>query len=520
MKNFWLGLHGGVKMVLIAGLIFGLGYFAFSKGWMDSILKTKKTTANTSANEKLSSDEQGDVRRIGVVTFAGYAGGEYFNEGFKASKESRFYKDYGMLVEFVLIDDFNASREAFKSGKIDLLWQTADAFPTESPGMSDLNPQVSWQSDWSRGADAIVSTRTIKSAQDLRGKTIAVAPMTPSQTFLLNALSASNLTMDDVTIKEVANAIDAADLFKKGQVDAAVVWSPDDEDCVKQVKGSRILMSTATAKNIIADVFMCKKEFFDNHFDELVNIYEGWMIGAREINADKNGAREKAAQILADGLNSPIEFCRNGLSKVRLCTHGDNKNFFNTNFDGVNGEELYSTMSTMFTKAGVIKGKIPSWRLVSNSDVVTAAEKRGKLNTPEDAAEGATKFQPISNEVAEKMEAISSKKVSITFNTGSFSLSDDAKQTIDEEFGQLSKGFSGARIRVEGNTDNTGNAAQNKTLSRQRAQAVADYLIRTYNFDENRLIVVGNGSNKPVDDNSTTEGKKANRRTDFEFISE
>jgi NitT/TauT family transport system substrate-binding protein len=50
--------------------------------------------------------------------------------------------------------------------------------------------------------------------------------MTPSHTFLLWLLEAGNLTYDDIMPVKVANAIDAADLFKKGQVDAAVVWSP------------------------------------------------------------------------------------------------------------------------------------------------------------------------------------------------------------------------------------------------------------------------------------------------------
>lgn len=519
MINIWKGLIWPLKAVVLTIVFGGLGYWGYQKGAFDGILKKSKSTANSEAHDKLSSSEKKDVITVGVVTWGGYAGGEYFNKGFSASKESRFYKDYGMLVEFKLIDDFNASREAFKSGDIDLLWQTADAFPTESEGLKEFSPQIVFQSDWSRGGDAIVVTRTIKSVQDLRGKKVAVAPMTPSQTFLLNLLNAGNLRISDIQIVEVQNAMDAADLFKKGQCDAAVVWSPDDQACVEAVNGAKILINTKTAKNIIADIFYCKKEFYDENFDKLVNLYEGWMIGAREINTD-NKAKQEAAQILSDGLNQPLDFCLNAINNARLCTHGDNLNFFNPKFDGVNGEQLYSHMTTMFRDAGVIKGNVPQWRLVSNSDVVAAADKRSVLNTKDDEAETAQKFKPISVEESSKLEAVSSKKVSITFNTGSAALSDEAKSIIDQEFGALSKGFSGARIRIEGNTDNTGNALQNKKLSRARAQAVADYLVNQYQFDVNRLIVIGNGSDKPVADNSTTDGKAANRRTDFEFIAQ
>src|SRR5687767_14449797 len=63
----------------------------------------------------LSDEERANTIRVAVVTWGGYAGGQYFNEGFKASKESRYFKDYGINVEFKLMDDFNDSRNAWKS---------------------------------------------------------------------------------------------------------------------------------------------------------------------------------------------------------------------------------------------------------------------------------------------------------------------------------------------------------------------------------------------------------------------
>jgi NitT/TauT family transport system substrate-binding protein len=94
----------------------------------------------------------------------------------------------------------------------------------------------------------------------LKGKVVAVTPSTPSMTFLLWMLEAANLKLSDLKqIKEVPSAIDAATAFKSGQVDAAVVWSPDDEIIVREVAGSKILQSTKQASNIIADVYMAKK---------------------------------------------------------------------------------------------------------------------------------------------------------------------------------------------------------------------------------------------------------------------
>jgi len=71
---------------------------------------------------------------------------------------------------------------------------------------------------------------------------------------------------------------------------------------------------------------------------------------------------------------------------------------------------------------------------------------------------------------------------------------------------------------VEGNTDNTGDDAVNRPLSRRRAEAVAAFISQKYGFDMNRFIVVGNGSSKPVADNTSDDGRSQNRRTDFELV--
>lgn len=66
-------------------------------------------------------------------------------------------------------------------------------------------------------------------------------------------------------------------------------------------------------------------------------------------------------------------------------------------------------------------------------------------------------------------------------------------------------------ISVEGHTDDSGDAAQNRTLSEQRASAVARQLT-SKGVEVERLVVVGHGADRPVADNSTEVGREANRR--------
>ena len=64
------------------------------------------------------------------------------------------------------------------------------------------------------------------------------------------------------------------------------------------------------------------------------------MIGSAEINESEQ-AKDKAAQILAQGFSGvDIAFCKQAINNVRLCTVGDNKNFFelNSSYIGVTGQ--------------------------------------------------------------------------------------------------------------------------------------------------------------------------------------
>lgn len=499
--------------LVIIGLIVFFGFkFALNSDWMGKI--APKKGSSQVGGGKLSRKEAKDAIKIGVVTWGGYAGGQYFNNGFKANKESRFYTDYGILVEFKVIDDFNASRAAWKADEVNLMWITADAFPTEVNALKDYEPRIIFQADWSRGGDAIVVRRGINTVEDLRDKKVAVAYGTPSHTFLLWMLDANNMGQNNITAVEVPSAIDAATMFKSGQVDAAVVWSPDDEDCIQKVNGASILKSTKQATHIIADVFYAKQSYIDQHEEELKGLITGWLRGAAEINSSVE-AKKKAAQILSDGMDQDFDFCLQAINNVRLCTYGDNKGFFEIEGCGacVTGEQLYTKMSQEYAKVGIVKGSVPAWRSITYTGILRNITLAGSQHE----AEGMQQFaKPSQKEI--NTEAYASKSVSIVFASGSATLDDNAKYILDSQVIPVLKALGGSRVRVEGNTDNVGNKAMNMALSRKRAQAAIEHCVRTAQFDPNRFVSVGNGPDKPVADNNTIEGRARNRRTEFQFL--
>ncbi len=67
---------------------------------------------------------------------------------------------------------------------------------------------------------------------------------------------------------------------------------------------------------------------------------------------------------------------------------------------------------------------------------------------------------------------------------------------------------------VEGHTDSDGSDQTNMTLSKKRAKTVMNQLIEM-GIDASRLKSTGFGENKPIDNNTTSEGKANNRRVEF-----
>jgi OmpA-OmpF porin, OOP family len=73
------------------------------------------------------------------------------------------------------------------------------------------------------------------------------------------------------------------------------------------------------------------------------------------------------------------------------------------------------------------------------------------------------------------------------------------------------------KIRIEGHTDNTGTPDHNRSLSKERADAVAKFLT-DHGIDKGRLETAGHGQDKPLVANDTPANKQSNRRTEFHIV--
>ena len=68
-------------------------------------------------------------------------------------------------------------------------------------------------------------------------------------------------------------------------------------------------------------------------------------------------------------------------------------------------------------------------------------------------------------------------------------------------------------ITIYGHTDNTGTRTVNERISKERAEAVANFLVGN-GIARNRITTEGLAFDQPVADNSTAEGRAKNRRVE------
>ncbi len=104
----------------------------------------------------------------------------------------------------------------------------------------------------------------------------------------------------------------------------------------------------------------------------------------------------------------------------------------------------------------------------------------------------------------------------VNFDTGKSSLRSSSYKELNE-VAELMKYKPEMKMRIEGHTDNVGDPESNMKLSKARAEAVKNYLIKK-GISADRLSSEGFGSTRPVALNDTAAGRQKNRRTEVHVV--
>ena len=98
---------------------------------------------------------------------------------------------------------------------------------------------------------------------------------------------------------------------------------------------------------------------------------------------------------------------------------------------------------------------------------------------------------------------------SVTFNFGSFELTNDARQQLNELAKALAMpAFKNSRFIIGGHTDARGSEAFNKMLSEQRAEAVVAYLAGKSGLGALKLVPIGWGKSRLLPEISPDDSRQ------------
>jgi outer membrane protein OmpA-like peptidoglycan-associated protein/ABC-type nitrate/sulfonate/bicarbonate transport system substrate-binding protein len=426
----------------------------------------------------------------------------------------------GLDLRVVFIEDAPSKNKALQEGKIDAVWETVDELPIALGGFRAAGQEVRAfiQIDWSRGGDACIASKEVKTVEDVLGRKSAVLMFSPDHTVLEFMLANSRLlpeqiarvrhdtsfSMDDFTYARI--------LFGQGKIDVACLWEPDVTLALASRPGAHRLFSTADATELVADTLVARKEFLDLYPDLATRLARVWFAGVKKAEGDRPGAARLISTVCSRfrdemGYDNTLK----AFDWVKWTQLEDNVRMFGLDGQRPAFDRVYNQADGIWIEypQAEIKDRFVPALLRDDRVVRRIWEAEGKP--------AAARQEKYLASVAASGAGVFTKPTSVTFRTNHSELGPEAMTVVDQHVLPQLEMARGMYIRVEGNTDNVGNDAVNQRLSERRAQAIVDYLVGR-GVDASRIVARGNGATRPVASNRTPEGRARNRRTDVVFI--
>lgn len=457
----------------------------------------------------------GNPLKVSIVSFHGYAPALVANGNSLTTQPGSIMEQKGANVELIIQDSIPTLAEIFTSETAHCAWRTSDFWAQEHPNLrgNDLDAKAIMVVDNTQGADAIIARdNTIQSVEDLAGKKLAVLQYTPSDGMVIDAIDNSAMSarkknsVDMVYVNAEEGTVGVRAAFESGRVDAAALWDPDLSLALKAVPDAHVIYSTKTATNLIYDVIVCDSRFLDDPANTAAfqGFVAGWMAGVDAAEANPDGAvdaliqNEEFFELLAKDEGRP--FIKELFDNLVWTGVEDNARILGMAGGTNHYERLYKRFDVIYRKAGALAN--PNAPVIEPSQSFDYRFIQTLVDADASAQAEAAKpefvFTESERDVAVEKEAQLTKPITVNFATGSAELSKRSMQTIDEEMVPLIENHGSAYFQVSGNTDSTGSRGTNMKLSKERADAVTQYLIGEWEFEADRFIIQGNGPDAPL----------------------
>lgn len=522
-KTSWLSKPGG-KILIIGAIVAILAGVTFKYDLLGQVtekaVQQKAETAIAAAApvETLGSvtSSNSDSLSLSLVSFHGYAPIIVANGNSMTTKPGSINANNGLDLKIVIQDDVPSLNTIFEAQTAQCVSRTIDFWAQEHPNLRQAkhDGKAVMIVDNSQGSDAIITKDpSIKTVEDLAGKTVALLQFTPSHGMLTDAVENSSLSGKKkasvkpvfINVDEGTGGVRAA--FDSGKVDAAVLWDPDLSLALRG--GGRVVYSTKSATNLIYDVMVCDQRTLNDPAGRraIGKFVKGWMQGVQaaraneEVAAQALIANEKMYTQLAAS-ESPA-FIKGLFKNVIWTDVGDNARVMGLAPGGTDSyARIYKQFDAIYRAAGALAN--PNSPVINPADSVDTSFIKALLDADKQAQEVA-QATPTFTAPAATATAALTKPVMINFESGSSELTAKSKKTIDTEMVPFMENNASAYIELSGNADSVGSAGVNKALSLARAKTVADYLVKQWEIPAARFKVTGNGSDKPICNESDPE---------------
>lgn len=436
------------------------------------------------------------------------------NGGLSTAKGS-IYDKLGIKVNISIINDATQSSNALISGKLDAAGYTINrtAFLSSKFKKAKFDIIMPYITNFSNGGDGIIAKSNIKTVSDLVDAKIGVPQFSEAHTLIIWFVNQSDLTdeqkkdiIDNLVFFETPD--EAAKAFFAGQVDVAATWEPYLAQA-KNMIDAHILFSTQSSSSLVMDGIVFSKDFAEKNSDVVTKFIDGALQASEMYETDTETIKE-VMPMFSTATDQDI---KDNCVGAKLMTYADNIKMFDST-----AKIIYSDMCKVWESIGEDVDKDLVNSLYDDTYIKPLESKYDLADVTKNESAKVTKDNEKS---VKETEALLKKSATVNFiiSTAKFADTKEATEALDE-FIEIAKVLDGAFIEIQGNTDPNPNSdpddSLNKKLSKSRADAVKNYFILN-GIDADRIIVIGNGSSKPVVKNDTEEHRAMNRRTDISF---
>ena len=161
----------------------------------------------------------------------------------------------------------------------------------------------------------------------------------------------------EVEFKFTQDAFQAAAAFNADKrLAGAVTWAPDIYN-LEKVKGNRLIVTTATANKLIADVWFSRADFAKDNPDIMEGLVRGIFDAMQELKAQE--AKQKVAKLMAAGYSIPESDALGMLGDAHSTNYAENREFFLNQNNPTNFERTWNTAYFLYKKINAVTQQTP-----------------------------------------------------------------------------------------------------------------------------------------------------------------